>query len=128
LMFWELDYAAMDFTENIPTEIKTVAALEATDENGLDVMNAIKRDDVQYYSQPEIGNEATVTFPVPELTNENRTVILHSKGYYKIIRDQVGRADWKKIKTFREPGRMAQFSRELYEEFMSLSQRVNSGK
>ena len=126
LMFWEMDYAAMDFTENLPLEVKTVAALEAIDENGLNVASAISSDDFQYYSQPEIGNEATLTFPVPEFTSENRTIILHSKGYYKIIREQEGRADWKTLKSFRDPGRMAQYSRELYEEFISLSQKMNS--
>lgn len=125
LMFWEMDYAAMDFSENLPLEVKTVTALQAIDENGLDVASAIDSDDLQYYSQPEIGNEATLTFPVPEFTDENRTVILHSKGYYKIIREQEGRADWKTLRSFRDPGRMAQFSRELYEEFISLSQKMS---
>jgi hypothetical protein len=125
LMFWEMDYAAMDFTENFPLEVKTTSALQAIDENGLDVATALYSDDIQYYSQHEIGNEATLTFPVPEFTDENRTVILHSKGYYKIIREQEGRADWKALKSFRDPGRMAQFSRELYEEFISRSQKMN---
>ncbi|WP_372949567.1 hypothetical protein [Mariniphaga sp.] len=128
LMFWEMDFAAMDFTENIPLEVKTVTALEAMDENGFDVVDAIKNNDLLYYSQPEIGNEATLIFPVPEFTDENRTVILHSKGYYKIIREQEGRADWKTLKSFRDPGRMAQYSRELYEEFISLSQKMNSNE
>jgi hypothetical protein len=121
LMFWELDYAAMDFSENASYDKVTVPATHARDENNLDISKSIVTDDQEYYSQPIIGNEAVITFPVPELTNENRTIVLHSKGYYKIIRDQRGRARWKKLKTFRDPGRMAQYSRELYDEFSTLS-------
>ncbi len=121
LMFWELDYVAMDFTENVPYHEVTVPALQAMDENNLNIVESIKNDDQNYYSQPIIGNEAVVSFPVPQFTDESRTVVLHSKGYYKIIRDQKGRAQWKKLKTFRDPGRMAQYSKELYDEFISLS-------
>jgi hypothetical protein len=122
LMFWDIDYVAMDFTENLPLKITTLTALDAIDENGINVGESIRTDDKLYYSQPIIGNEANLTFPVPEFTDEDRTVILHSKGYYKILREQSGRADWKTLKTFREPGRMQQFSKELYEQFMAISQ------
>lgn len=122
LMFWDIDYVAMDFTENFPLKIKTLTALDAIDENGINVGESIRTDDKLYYSQPMIGNEANLTFPVPEFTDEDRTVILHSKGYYKILRDQKGRADWKTLKTFREPGRMQQFSKELFDQFMAISQ------
>jgi hypothetical protein len=121
LMFWELDYAAMDFTDNVPYHEVTVPALQAIDENNLNIIESIKNDDQNYYIQPIIGNEAIITFPVPEFTGESRTVVLHSKGYYKILRDQKGRAQWKKLKTFRDPGRMAQYSKELYDEFISIS-------
>ncbi len=121
LMFWELDYAALDFSENASYDRVTVPATQAFDENKLDITESIMNDDEIYYSQPIIGNEAVITFPVPELAGESRTIVLHSKGYYKIIREQNGRAQWNKLKTFRDPGRMAQYSRELYEEFITLS-------
>jgi len=121
-LFWELDYVAMDFTGNIPFEVTTLSVSEAIDENGADVSNAIRHDDRLYYVQPEIGNEAILSFPVPEFADENRTVILHSKGYYKILKDLEGRANWKKLKNFKQPGRMPQFSKELYEEMMELTQ------
>ena len=119
-MFWELDYAAMDFTRNLALEAVTVSATEATDENGKSVLQNINSDDGRYYVQPEIGNQALVYYPVPEFSDVSRTVILHSKGYYKIIREQKGRADLKTLKTFRDPGRMAQYSKEMYEQFLTL--------
>jgi hypothetical protein len=121
-MFWELDQIAIDYSENVPFRSTTISASNAPDENGTDVAGNLRYDDESYYIQPEIGNEAVLRFPVPEQTGENRTVILHSKGYYKIIREQAGRADWKTLRTFRDPGRMPQYSRELFEKFMALSQ------
>jgi hypothetical protein len=120
-MFWELDYAALDFSPDIPLQATTISALDAIDENGTDVSAAIRSDDGSYYVQPEIGNEALVTFPVPEYTAESRTVFLESKGYYTILRDQKGSAEWKTLRSFRDPGRMPQFSKELFDRFMALS-------
>jgi hypothetical protein len=114
--FWEIDYAAMDFNKNSPMEVNTLAVWEAWDENGIDIRPEIIRDDQQYYVQSRIGNKATITFPVPEFTNEARTVILESKGYYHIIREQQGKARMAEIMSFREPGRMPLFSKELYAE------------
>lgn len=120
-MFWELDYAAMDFSPDIPLEATTLTALSAFDENGADVSAAIRTDDKSYYIQPEIGNEAWVTFTVPEQTSGSRTVFLESKGFYKILRDQKGSAEWKTLRTFRDPGRMPQYSKELFDRLMALS-------
>ena len=118
-MFWELDYAAMDFTADQPVTVTTVSAQEATDENGLDISTLIRTDDNSYYVQPEIGNEAILTFPVPKYGSGNQTVFLESKGYYHILREQEGRPDIQMAKTFRTPGRMQQFSREIYDRLVA---------
>lgn len=118
-MFWELDYAALDYTNNQEVTTTTVSALEAIDENGLDISSLIRTDDQQYYVQPEIGNEAFITFPVPRQSTANRTVFLESKGYYHILREQSGKADLKLARTFRAPGRMQQFSKELYDRMVA---------
>jgi hypothetical protein len=121
-LFWEIDYVAMDFSENIPLDVVTVAASEAIDEKGIDIRYAIAADDQQYYIQPEIGNESIVKYPVPALTHQSRTILLHSKGWYNILREQEGRADLKTLKTFREAGRLPQFSKELYEQIINTAQ------
>ena len=118
-MFWELDYAAMDFTADQPLTVTTVSAQEATDENGLDISTLIRTDDNSYYVQPEIGNEAILTFPVPKYGSGNQTVFLESKGYYHILREQEGRPDIQLAKSFRTPGRMQQFSREIYDRLVA---------
>ena len=118
-MFWELDYAAIDLTADLPVAVTTVSADEAIDEKGLDISSFIRTDDQLYYVQPEIGNEAILTYNVPEISTVNRTVFLESKGYYHILRDQEGRPDIQMAKSFRTPGRMQQFSKELYERLLA---------
>jgi len=121
-LFWELDYVAMDFSENMLLPISIIPVSEAIDELGNDISDAIRSDDHVYYIQPEIGNEAVLRFSAPAFSDSRRTVILHSKGFYTILRDQDGRADWNTIRTFRQPGRMPQFSKELYHKMMQVSQ------
>jgi hypothetical protein len=120
-MFWELDYVAMDFSQNLPLQATTLSAIDAIDENGKSVAGEILSDDNTYYVQPEIGNQAVITFPVPEFTGESRTVFLESKGYYKILRDQKGLPAMKTLRSFRNPGRMAEFSKELFDRYMALT-------
>ncbi len=119
-MFWEIDYAALDFSENYNVSTTTVEVSEAIDEDQTNIAPMINSDDHLYYTQPVIGNEASLAFEVPALTGKARTVILHSKGYYKVLRDQKGKAEWKELRTFREPGRMQKFSKELYQQYLSF--------
>jgi hypothetical protein len=88
-MFWEIDYAAMDFTEDNNFTVQKLAPSEATDELGKNVLPDLEKEDAIYLSQPSIGNVATIVYKASPLTDatKSRTYILHSKGYYEHIRD-----------------------------------------
>ncbi|CAN5595239.1 hypothetical protein BH11BAC5_BH11BAC5_24960 [soil metagenome] len=88
-MFWEIDYAAMDFTEDNNFTVQKLAPSEATDELGKNVSPDLEKEDAIYLSQPSIGNVATIVYKASPLTDatKSRTYILHSKGYYEHIRD-----------------------------------------
>ncbi len=122
LLFWEIDYVAMDYSENIPLNVHRVAAAEAIDEQDVDVLAAIAGDDHLYYVQPDIGNESIVKYPVPPFSDQSRTILLHSKGHYKILREGQGRPNLKVLKTFRDPGRLPLFSKQLYEQILSTAE------
>jgi hypothetical protein len=113
-MFWELDYAAIDYSTDLPVTASTVAATHAEDETGKDVLALITGDDNNYYIQPDIGNRATVTFPAPmKQEGYNRTVFLHSKGYYQILRQPKQTApDVAYLQKFTKPGAFIQFANE----------------
>jgi hypothetical protein len=114
-MFWEIDYAAMDFSSN--EQVKSIEAepLTVTDKTGADRLGLVRSKDKDYCVLREPGDEITLTYPIPSLQDSERTVFLHTSGYYKILRELKGKADRKKLETFRNPGRFPVFSKEEYE-------------
>lgn len=111
--FWEIDFAGIDYSINIPVALTTVKIDKAiTNEEDL-ITDLLKYDDLKYYVQPHDYNIAALSFPVPPVTDSERTIILHSKGYYNILNDAGGFPQIKKLKTIREPGQFLEYSREL---------------
>ncbi|MDH4295850.1 MAG: hypothetical protein OEV74_06195 [Cyclobacteriaceae bacterium] len=119
-MFWELDYAAMDFTENIQVQVSHIKPLLALDELNHDVASLIAETDDSYLIQPEIGNVVTIRYAAAKPDDGNtQTVFLHSRGYYEYIRDYQNIPNVMKLKSFREEGSFTHFSKEKYHEFIS---------
>jgi hypothetical protein len=111
--FWEIDYAGIDFSTNVPVKITKISADVAVSDNGVNVSDLLNQDDSKYYIQSETGNLAELSFSVPDCTDVERTVILHSKGYYHMILETKGLPHLAKLNTFRKPGKFPEFSREL---------------
>ena len=86
---------------------------EAVTETGESTKAALLFDDDSYYVQPEIGNEAILTFPVPEQLGEERTIYLHSKGYYQILKDSKGIPKVKALREISKEGNFNVYSNEL---------------
>lgn len=114
-MFWEVDYTAMDFSSSEPLNSLRVPATTATTNNNLEIKEALAESDNSYYVLDQQGDGAILVFDNPELKNDCRSVFLHSRGYYKVLRDQTGPPDKKTLKTFRKPGRIPIFSKEMYD-------------
>jgi len=118
-MFWEFDYAAMDFSP--PCEVKSQALpiRTATDQRGKNVRPLLAWDDRKYQTLARIGDQVSMSFDAPSQdANTQRTVFLHGKGHYRILRDPSGEPNFGYLKQFRAPGRLSQFSREKYLELM----------
>ena len=123
-LFWEIDYAAMDFTPNLTTSNYTVPVTSAMDQNSIDVSYELRYDDDQYYHQPHIGDQALLTFDVPEqIEGTKRSVILHSKGHYEIIKNTEGKPDLAYLNSFRKPGAFSRFSKERFMQFYNQFQK-----
>ncbi len=114
-LFWEVDYAAADFSKNETVIPSVTAASSALDRSGADVGSLIRSADKNYLVLRNVGDEVFLNFTKPEQKSDARTLFLHTSGYYKILREQSGPADKKKLKTFREPGRFPAFSKEMYD-------------
>ena len=123
-LFWEIDYAAMDFTPNLTTSNHTVPVTSAMDQNSIDVSYELRYDDDQYYHQPNIGDQALLTFDAPEQTEgTKRSVVLHSKGHYEILKDAEGEPDLAYLNSFRKPGAFSKFSKEKFMQFYNQFQK-----
>jgi hypothetical protein len=117
--FWDLDYAAMDFTTDTPFTVDYVKPSSATTETGIDVTNALIENDSRYYIQENIGEEALVVFKdSPEIRGMKKSVFLHTKGYYEHVRNYPNPPDKKQLETFLIPGRFSKFSFDNYTEFI----------
>jgi hypothetical protein len=118
-LFWEIDYLGMDFSADVPVKIYTITVKNAVDEKGANLTDLLSYADNEYYIQNETGNEALLSFNIPELSENHRTVLLHSKGHYYIMRDQQGKPDRQLLRTFRKPGRFPAYSREMFDQLQA---------
>jgi len=115
-LFWEIDYVAMDYTENQAVTTHVLSPLSAITQTGADMTGALSTDDGQYYSQPEIGDVAEVRYSVPpQAAGTERSLILHAKGHYEILRDPVHKTpNLRTLKRFQKPNALANYSRALW--------------
>ncbi|MEO5777386.1 MAG: hypothetical protein ABIQ27_10800 [Flavobacterium sp.] len=125
-MFWDLDYAGMDFSKNESIKKTTLKPTTATDENGKDVTALLLEKDNKYLIQPSIGNEVTLNFAAVKVgPNSKQSFFFKTNGYYEYIRDYKGIPNFAKLKTFREKGALNAYSIELYKDFVSDSKNLS---
>jgi hypothetical protein len=114
-MFWDLNYAAMDFTKNAETEIIDIAPTSAVDNNHADVIASLSADDGKYLEHLSRGDEVALQYKAPvDENNKVHTVYLHSKGYFQQLKNFDNEPDVQLLKSFRKPGRLTEFSKEKY--------------
>jgi hypothetical protein len=119
-MYWEIDYAAMDFTENIPVKVSQISSTSAIDERGNDVSSLIAATDNKYLIQPEIGNVASIQYSAyAPLDGNSQSVFLHSRGYYEYIRNYENMPNILTLQSFKDKGGFTKFSKNQYNEFIS---------
>lgn len=116
LLFWEIDYAAMDYSEDKPLKPERLMPFSATDEQNRDVRGLLSNEDGNYLEQPEIGNVVTLRYRSAGTGNgQTRSYFFHTKGYYEHIRSFSGKPDIAFLKQFTQPGRFALFAKEAYQ-------------
>lgn len=114
-MFWELDYAAMDFSANTAVDLRKAPLLAANGTNGVDWRAALQATDENYMTQLTIGEVTQLEFASPPApAGKTQTAFLHTRGYYELIREFTGPPQIRELKKFRTPGYFAEFSRAEY--------------
>ena len=92
------------------------AAVHAVDQDGRDVLPSLLEVDTSYYAMPRTGDFGFVHFPAPaERPNHERTIILHSRGYYRLHLDATGGPDLAALERLEsEPGYAAELAADRY--------------
>jgi hypothetical protein len=120
VLFWDFDYAGMDFSEEVNVTCTTVPVENAVDETGKEISSLLLHDDDKYLVQPEINNEARLSFMVPPpVPGTERSVFLHSKGNYQPLRDAGGKPDMDLLVTMRQPGMFTKFAKDHFLRYYS---------
>lgn len=113
--FWELDYAAMDYSVDQPVEVTTIRPRSAIGSSGLDHTVAVQEDDDQYMVSADAEKEMVITFDqLPVQPGMERSLFFASKGYYISHRTYSGKTERETLQQFYTPGALSAFSRELY--------------
>lgn len=118
-MFWEIDYAAIDFSANDNFSVSTALPLTAFDENGKDIRSLLANADGNYLVQPIPGNQATIQYAYTPLTDttKTQTFILHAKGYYQ-HNNFKGAPNTGFLQQFGQPNSLSHYSMSLYQSTM----------
>lgn len=96
--FWMIDYAAVDYSPDVPVEAHALAPCSAVADGGQDVKPSLLRPDGDYFVMPEPGNYALVKYPAPPLQpGLERSFFLRSTGYYTIHPSETGSPDLAKL-------------------------------
>ena len=120
VMFWDFDYAGMDFSEDIKLTRTSVPVDNAADETGKEVASLLLRDDDRYLVQPDLNNEARLNFKVPpQAPGTERSVFLHSKGNYQPVRAAGGKPDMDLLVNMRRPGMFIRFTKDHFLKYYS---------
>jgi hypothetical protein len=120
-LFWEIDYAAADFSPESTVSTYTLPVESVVNEQQQDISGLLRNDDNNYYTQPGFENYAEVTFTLPPINGQERSIFLHSKGWYEILIDPHGKPDWKYIMSLRKQGRFNRFVNERFLQFRQLA-------
>lgn len=110
--FWALNSFAVDYTADRPVNVERIEPATATDLQGKNVLPELAANDDRYLAMPNIGDTADLTFRVPpQHAGTDRTVFLHSRGYYRLHIAASGEPDTKTLQEIENvPGAAARYA------------------
>ncbi len=122
-MFWEIDYAAVDFSDDANFSVQKISPSSAIDETGKNVLPVLSNKDNKYLEQPDIGNVVTLTYDcTPQPGNVSRSYILKTSGYYTHSWDFNSKPDYAFLKGLKKPDAFPAYSLSLYKKFINSNQ------
>jgi len=122
--FWALNSFGVDYTPDRPVIVEKIGPATARDLLGKDVLPELVENDDRYLAMPNIGDTADLTFHVPPRhAGTDRTVFLHSRGYYKLHVAANGEPDTKTLQELENvPGAAARFAANQFAQWQLAKQ------
>ena len=112
--FWNLDYAAIDFSANETTSISFINASSAFKTGNTDYKGSLKEKDGMY-CKLSADEEVSLTFNLQdEKENNGISLFLISTGYYHNIQKYQGTPDLKTLNSFKTKGSFDDYSRRQF--------------
>jgi hypothetical protein len=118
--FWSMDAFAVSYDGvESSTFTQRLRPSSALDQRGRDVLPALLGSDGAYYSMPGNDDRAIVRFEAPPRREGlERTVFLHSRGWYRIHMEETGAPDRQTLRWIAEiPGTAARYAAQRFSEW-----------
>lgn len=114
--FWALNSFLAEYSEEGKVTVTSVKPASARDKSGRNILQEISKVDGDYYAMPVVGDRAWVSFPaLPEQPGVQRTIFLHSRGYYRLHLEGAGEPDNRMLQEVREvPGAAVRMAARLF--------------
>ena len=115
--FWALNSFAVDYTPDRTVSVDTLHPNSARGQDGSDIRSLLARADTLYHAMPNTGDRAVVTFAAPRAPRRGleRTMVLHSRGYYRLHLTPTGEPDLAMVRRILEvPGAAVEYSASQY--------------
>jgi hypothetical protein len=123
--FWALNSFAVDYSADRSLSVAKLQPLTARDLEGKDVLPDLVGRDDRYLAMPDVGDTADLTFSVPSLhAGTDRTIFLHSRGYYRLHVAASGEPDTKTLQEIENvPGAGARFAANHFAQWQLAQQK-----
>jgi hypothetical protein len=117
--YWAFNSFAVAYGAGKAVTVSHIPANSARTSEGKDVLQDLAVADDRYYPMPDVTDQAELTFPAPpRKAGSERTVFLHSRGWYQLHLRNQGPPDlttFNKILTV--PGAAVQFAADRFTEW-----------
>jgi len=117
--YWAFNSFAVAYGAGKAVNVSHIAANIARTSEGKDILPDLAAADDRYYPMPDMTDQAELTFPAPpRKAGTERTVFLHSRGWYQLHLRNQGSPDlttFNKILTV--PGAAVQFAADRFTEW-----------
>jgi hypothetical protein len=118
--FWDLDFAAIDYSNNQNFTTTVIEPAEAKKTDNTNEKQTLLNSDKEYV---HLVNDESISFKyqIPSSQTATATYFIVSGGYYHSLEQITGKANYNELLKFKKPAAFDKFSREKYKEAQDVA-------